>query len=187
MKVPKGEQMSKTKLSDHLIALMLLVSVVAGCKQLQSMASPTVLKSSDGKFQLTVPGGWHENASLNDKAQIKGANPLEEMYVIVLTEAKSDFTNEMTLDEFTRITRDSIVSNVSSNDATQPRPVLINGNPGRQYEVEGVVKGVKLAYRVATVETPEHFHQVISWTLLSRKDKNENTLQKVIDSFRTTP
>jgi hypothetical protein len=45
---------------------------------------------------------------------------------------------------------------------------------------------VKLAYRVATVETSDHFHQVISWTLQSRKDKNETTLQKVIDSFRPT-
>jgi hypothetical protein len=178
--------MSKTRLSDHLIALMLLVSVVAGCKQLQSMAKPTVLKSSDGKFQLTVPGGWHENASLNDKAEIKAANPLEEMYVIVLTEPKADFTGEMSLDEFTRITRESIMSNVEAPDASEPRPVTVNGNSGRAYELEGAVSKVKLAYRITTIETPDHFHQVISWTLRSRRDKNEATLQNVTNSFRPT-
>ena len=55
-----------------------------------------MLKSPDGKFQLTVPAGWRENASLNDKAEIKAANPIEEVYVIVITESKADFTDEMT-------------------------------------------------------------------------------------------
>lgn len=184
MKLPKLGRMSK--LPDHLIALALLVCVVAGCKQLQSLTSPTVLKSPDGKFQLTVPAGWHENPSLNDKADIKAANPLEELYVIVITEPKSDFTDEMTLDEFTSITRESIISNLVTPEATEPQPVTINGNDGRAYEVEGVIKNVKLVYRVATVETAEHYHQVITWTLLSRKEKNQPVLQKVIDSFRTT-
>jgi hypothetical protein len=176
-----------SKLPDHLIAIALLVCVVAGCKQLQNLAGPTVLKSPDGKFQLTVPGGWRENASLNDKANIKAANAFEELYVIVITEPKSDFTTEMTLDEFTSVTRESIVSNLVFPNATEPRPVTINGNDGRAYEVEGAIKNVKLAYRVATVETPEHYHQVITWTLQSRKDKNQFVLQKVIDSFRATP
>lgn len=187
MKLQLVGRMFESKLPDHLMALALLVCVVAGCKQLQSLAKPTVLKSPDGKFQLTVPGGWRENASLNDKADIKAANPLEEMYVIVITEAKSDFTDEMSLDEFTRITRESIISNLGAPNATQPQPVTINGNPGSAYEVEGAVKNVKLAYRVTTVETPDHYHQVITWTLQSHKDKNQTTLQEVIASFRPTP
>lgn len=178
--------MPRTKLPDHLIAIALLVCVVAGCKQLQSMAKPTVLKSPDGKFQLTVPGGWRENSALNDKAEIKAANPLEEMYVIVLSEAKTDFTDEMTLDQFTNITRESMISNLTSPDSSPPLPVTISGNAGRQYEIKGTVKNVNLAYLITTVETPAHFHQVITWTLLSRKDKNQTTLQQVAGSFRPT-
>jgi hypothetical protein len=186
MKLYRVGLMIESKLPDHLIALALLVCVVAGCKQLQSLATPTVLKSPDGKFQLTVPGGWKENASLNDKADIKAANPLEEMYVIVLTEGKTDFTDEMTLDQFTNITRESMISNLTSPDSTPPQPVTINGNAGRQYEIQGSVKNVKLAYLITTVETPAHFHQVITWTLGSRKDKNQTTLQQVAGSFRPT-
>jgi hypothetical protein len=184
MKLRRVGSASKSKLPDHLIALALLVCVVAGCKQIQSLANPTVLKSPDGKFQLTVPGGWQEKASLNEKASIKAANPLEEMYVIVITESKADFTAEMTLDEFTNITRNSIISNLLTPEATEPQPATVNGNSGRAYEVEGVIKGVKLAYRITTVDTPEHYHQIITWTLLSKKDANRTTLQKVIDSFR---
>ena len=179
--------MPRTKLPDHLTAIALLVCAVAGCKQLQALAQPTVLKSPDGKFQLTVPAGWRENSSLNEQAEIKAANPLEEMYVIVLTEAKTDFTDDMTLDQFTTITRDSMTSNLTSPVATPPLPVTINGNAGRQYEIQGEVKNVKLAYLITTVETAGHFHQVITWTLRSRIDKTQTTLQQVAGSFRPTP
>lgn len=184
MKLPGLEHLSRSKLSSNLITLGLLVCVVAGCKQMQSLNGPTVLKSPDGKFQLTVPGGWHEKSALNDKASIGAANPMEEMYAIVITESKADFTGEMTLDEFTTVTRNSIVSNLLTPEATEPQPVSVSGNSARAYEVDGVIKGLKLTYRIATVETAEHYHQVITWTLLSRKDSNGSTLQQVIDSFR---
>jgi hypothetical protein len=183
MKLPI-RRLPNPKLADSLVALVLLVAVVAGCKQMQSLASPTLIKSPDGKFQLTVPGGWQEKPSLNAKASIGAANPLEEMYVIVITESKADFTAAMTLDEFTNITRNSIVSNLLTPEATQPELASINGNSARAYEVEGAIKGVKLAYRIYTVETADHFHQIITWTLLSKKDANHETLQKVITSFR---
>jgi len=179
--------MTRTKLPDHLIAIALLVCAVAGCKQLQSLARPTILKSPDGKFQLTVPAGWRENSSLNEQAEIKAANPLQEMYVIVLTEAKTDFTDDMTLDQFTTITRESMTSNLTSPELSPPLPVTINGNSARQYEIQGEVKNVKLAYLITTVETAAHFHQVVTWTLRSRIDKNQTTLQQVAGSFRPTP
>jgi hypothetical protein len=184
MKLPTIGQLSRSKLSHNFIALVLLVCVVAGCKQMQSLSGPKVLKSPDGKFQLTVPGGWQDKPSLNAKASIGAANPLDEMYVIVITESKADFTAEMTLDEFTNVTRNSITSNLLTPEATQPQPVSVNGNSARAYEVDGVIKSVKLAYRIATVETPEHYHQIITWTLMSRKDSNRGALQQVIDSFR---
>ena len=57
----------------------------------------------------------------------------------------------------------------------------------REDASEGAIKNVKLAYHVATVETPQHYHQIITWTLLSRKDKNRPVLQNVIDSFKIVP
>jgi hypothetical protein len=171
-------------LLDHLTAVVLLVMVVAGCKQLQSLGSPTVLKSKDGRFQLTVPAGWRVSPSLNDQADIKAAFPSEELYVIVISEPKSDFTTAMTLDEFTKITRDAMMSNLASAESLTPALVSINGNPGLEYEIQGSVKNVKLAYLVTTVETPAHYHQVITWTLGSRLDQNRFTLRKVAASFR---
>jgi hypothetical protein len=179
-------RISTPKLTNQLIAIGLLVCVVAGCRQLSKIGNPTVLKSPDGKFQLTLPAGCHENAKLNKQAQIRAANPVAEVYVIVLTDAKSDFSDDMNLEEFTRITRERFSANLKEANGTKTLPVTINGNSGRAYELEGVVNGVKVAYRIATVETADHYHQVIAWTLQSLKTENRATLQQIIDSFRTT-
>ena len=179
--------MSRSVLRNKLPAALLLFVAVLACKSLQSPDKSTILNSPDGKFQLTVPAGWREHAGLNDKADIKAASLIDEMYVIVITEAKLDFTDEMTLDQYTTISRDSMVSNLAASDATPPVPVTISGNAGRQYEIQGAVENVRLAYLVTTVETAAHYHQIITWTLRSRINENQMTLQQVTETFRPTP
>lgn len=186
MKLPRVGRTEVSKPADYLIAIVLLVCVVAGCKQLQSLSQPTVLKSPDGKFQLTVPAGWREGVLSSEKAEIKAGNPIEEMYVLVLTEEQADFTDETTLDDYTNIVRDGMAEKLKGPESSPPLPITINGNPGRQFEIQGATENVKVAYIVTTVETAEQFHQIVTWTLRSRIDKNQLTLQKVTQSFRST-
>jgi len=169
-----------------ILAIALLICVAVACKQLQSLGRPTVLTSPDGKFQLTVPAGWQERPSLHAKATIKAANPFEETYVIVISENKIDFASDMTLDTFTDLTRRSMLSKVTEGDSTPPLPVKISGNDGRQYVLEGVVDNIRISYVITAVETAEHYHQIITWTLRSRIDQKQATLLKVTESFRPT-
>lgn len=178
--------MPRSKLPDQLLAIALLFCAVVGCKQIQSLAKPTVLTSPDGKFQLTIPAGWRKDPSLNDRASIQGSNAMKELYAIVITDFKSDFTDEMTLEGFTEITRDGMAANLVNPDSTPPVPVRFNGLEGRQYVMQGAVKNVKVTYLITTVETADHFHQIITWTLTSRMSQNQMTLQSVTETFRTT-
>ena len=175
--------MSRKTFFRHL-PLALLVCVGGGCRLLESMTRPTVLKSADGKFQITVPAGWRENAGLQSTANIKAGNPLQEMYVLVVTEPKTDFADDVTLEQFTELTLKSISKNVASAESSPPIPVTINGNAGRQYEVQGIVESLKIAYLITTVETAEHYHKIVTWTLRSRIDKNQQILEGVTNSFR---
>src|SRR5947207_5645240 len=108
--------MSSLKPRSGLFAIALLVSAVVACKQLQSLARPTVLTSPDGKFQLTVPAGWQERPSLHASASIKAANLRQETYVIVITDSKIDFASDITLDKFTDMTRRAMLSKVTEGD-----------------------------------------------------------------------
>ena len=164
--------------------LIFLIGIVLGCKQMEHMVRPTDLKSSDGKFQITVPAGWRENKTLHEDASIGAANTSKEVYVIVISENKSDFASDIDLDKFTEVTRTSMTSKLKSPEATPATPVKINGKTGRQYMLQGEGKLVKVAYLVTTVETAEQYHQIIAWTLKSRIDQNQPVLQQVTESFR---
>ena len=102
----------------RLLPLALLVCVVGGCKLLQSLTRPTVIKSADGKFQITVPAGWRENAGLKSNASIKAGDLRQEMYVLVMTQPKDDFADDVTLDKFTELTLKSISKNVGSAESS---------------------------------------------------------------------
>ena len=161
---------------------MIIFAVVA-CKQLQTLGRPTVLKSPDGRFQLTVPGGWSERPALHESATIKAANLLQETYVIVLTDNKSDFADDTDLDKFTEVTRRQMLRKATDADATEPVPVSINGIDGRQYELDGIVNNIKVSYLVTALETESNYHQIVTWTLQSRKAKNHDALLEVTRSF----
>src|SRR5258706_6078945 len=135
--------MFRKPLFRHL-PLILLICVGCGCKVLESMTRPKVLKSSDGRFEITIPAGWRENAGLNSSADIKASNTRQEMYVLVMIEPKADFADDVTFDQFTELTLQSMRKNVASAESTPPIPLKINGNTARQYEVQGVVNGVKI-------------------------------------------
>ena len=172
------------KLVKNLSSIIVLVLVIIGCRQIQKLSPPSVLKSTDGKFQITVPGGWRDTPSLHEEASIRAANSLNEMYVIVISENKIDFADGITLDKFTDITRDSMMSKLGSPVASPPTKVTINGIPGRQFLLQGEGKTVKIAYLITNVETESHYHQIITWTLLSRISQNQPALQGITESFR---
>lgn len=181
----------RLKLLQKLVPLALLVSVTLACGLMQRIKQaadkskkPTVLTSADGKYQLTIPGDWREDSELHDEAIFKASNRLSELYVIVLTESKEDFADNVTLETYTTLTRDTMKGNLGSPEATEPVKTSVSGNPAMQYELRGTISNMKAAYINTTVETSEHYLQIIAWTLHSRFDKNQAALRQVVQSFR---
>jgi len=176
--------MSRSVLLNRLLPVVLLFLAVLACKSIQSPDNPTVLTSQDGKFQLTVPDGWSKTTDLHDKAEIQADNKSRSMYVIVLIENKEDLAKDMTLDDFTEITKKSLMSKYGSPEASAPEPVSINGNDAKQYELKGTKDTASVDLIVSTVKTPSHFTQILAWTPPSKMSDNRDTLKKVTESFR---
>ena len=181
----------RLKLLQKLVPLALLISVTLACSLVQRIKQaadkskkPTVLTSADGKYQLTIPGDWREDGALHDEAILKASNRLSELYVIVLTESKQDFADDVTLETYTTMTRDAMKGNLGSPEATEFVKTSVSGNPAMQYELRGTISNMKAAYINTTVETSEHYHQIIAWTLNSRFDKNQAALREVVQTFR---
>lgn len=142
------------------------------------------ITSADGDFQLNVPQNWKEETELNDVASIQSSNRLQEMYVIVIDESKEDIDESMTLEEYSKLTRNALMKAADSAVIEGPRELTVNKTPFLQYEIQGTVEKIKISYLHTVVETPKHFHQVLAWTLKSKWEKNQAMLKKVVESFR---
>ena len=165
-------------------AIVLLAAVGFACK---SLGEPHTIKSTDGKYEITVPANMSESPSLNKDAQLTAANRTNELYVFVLTNKKSDYADGQTLDEHADILRNALLKQLTNADATTPETVTVNGREGRRYRVSGGKDGIKLTYFLTIVETDDNFHHIWTWTEGSRADANGPILNQIADSFRINP
>jgi hypothetical protein len=170
----------------------LFLFLVLGCGALSKIKQgiddaqkPKTIISTDGKCQVTVPGGWQKQTDLNDEAIIQAANPIGELYVIVLPENKAGI-GDTDLDDAAGAVRDSLTKMIPGAVLSPPISTTINGLPARQFEVGAEVEHLKVTYLYAVVDAPETFYQVITWTLTPRLERNRGKLLEVINSFKET-
>ena len=171
--------------------MLLLLPVVLACslpglvkKAVDEAQKPTIIKSSDSRIQLTVPGGWREQKQLNEAAILQAAHPFQEMYVVIIEESKQDYVESATLDEFAALSRNMMIATVKGPEATDPVPIVVSSYPAREYELAGSVENIKVKYICTAVETPKHFYQIVTWTLPSHYQKNQAKLRQVTQSFK---
>jgi hypothetical protein len=154
-----------------------------GKNELDKLGTTKILKSTKGKSQLTIPIDWREAPELNIEAELLATSPGSEMYVAIISQGKQDYAKDMTLDQVTALTRNNHMKKMTSPEATTPMSLVIGGYPARQYEVRGTVEGVNLVFINTTVETPNNYYHIAAWTLPSKFEKNQSTLQEVTQSF----
>jgi len=173
--------MLKAKNFKSAIAIVVLAVAGFACK---SLGEPHTIKSKDGKYEITVPGNMSESPSLNKDAQLTAASKLNELYVFVLSNKKSDYADGQTLDHHADILRNATVKELSDGDSTAPEKIQISGKEALRYRITGKKDGVKLAYFMTIVETADHFHHIWAWTEGSKAGENGAILNQIADSFR---
>lgn len=153
-------------------------------KGIDKMQTPHVVTGKDGKSQLTVPGSWKEQTRLNEEASLQVGNPFAEQYAIIITESKEDFTEEMTLEDFTSLIRQNADEAITNAIISENKSLSINGYPAKQFEVSGSIDNIKAKWIYTLIDAPENYHQIMAWTLASRYEENKPVLLEVVNSFK---
>lgn len=154
-----------------------------------NLPSPTDarLVSEDGQTAITLPTGWVRDDELNKRAQLEASNRTEQMYLIVLTQPKAEFQT-MQRDAYAEVTRGYLTRRLEQSEVSGPTPVSqVNGNPAVQYQVRGSLNDIDVLYLHTVVETPTRFAQILAWTPPADFEKNQATLQQIIQSFQEQP
>src|SRR6266446_979832 len=94
------------------------------------------IASDDGKLKVTVSGMWTKVPELNKEARLQVGYKSKEMYLIVISDAKSAVGN-IRLEQHQQLTRDRMLQKMKNASATQPVPLNIDGHPALQDEVRG--------------------------------------------------
>jgi TM2 domain-containing membrane protein YozV/Tfp pilus assembly major pilin PilA len=151
-------------------------------------ADKTLLKvrmySDDKTVSLMVPHDWKGNRKLNEEAVLGVANTFDEVYAIVISEAKSDFESSVTLDDYLQL----VVKNTESTaenfrEISAVQSLNIKGLSAKQQVIAASVNRLKVTYLLTGLEDDTHFYLIYAWTMDSRFEKNRALLKKVSESF----
>ena len=148
----------------------------------------------EGKYKMKVPTNMSESFDLNDEASLQYQNIFKELYLIVLDEDLSDFITSIEENDLTdsysldlyghcRLLIDVFAMDVEIINESEPVDLIIDGLPAMQYELEGRIEDVEIYYCCTFIEGKNKFYQVISWTLLDKKNEHANILKKMPLSF----
>lgn len=142
------------------------------------------IASDDGKLKITASGFWVKRSDLNKQATLQAANQSAEMYVIVISEAKSTVPN-MTLQQHHQLTREHMMQKMKNKSATEATEVTIDDRPALQDEITGTTQGANLVFLHTTVAERDSFQQILAWTTKSRWKEHEQELREVTSSFHS--
>ena len=171
-------------LAINLMGLPLLIDMIKSDRErVRRLAvERKEMTSDDGKIRVMVPGDWVKLPQLHDAAPIRVGNKEKEQYLIVLTDAKSELQN-MTLEKHDQTTRDGMLEKMKDASASAPVSLTIGDHPAIQDELSGTKDGTDVVFLHTTVDTGEHYHQILAWTLKSRWEQNKELLREVTRTF----
>ena len=140
----------------------------------------------DGQFVALKPATWSLLSNLNEEADLQMGNIFKEAYGVVLSEAKIDFAEEITLSQFSDITRAPLRDALKDYSEEGPERLVLNGRPAIRYTLGGSLNNIRIKYWHTSIDSPNHYHQVLLWSLPSKFDENKAEFESVLNSIRKT-
>ena len=165
---------------------LLLISLLVSCDQVEQLIKQEgkPVNYLNGTFSVLKPGSWSTMDNLNDEADLQMGNLFKEAYVIVLIDNKQDFDN-IDLQGHSDLTRSFLKEALKNYQESQRVKLDIGGHSALRYRLSGSVDSIKIVYWHVTIETADHFHQMLLWSLPSKFGENEADFTSVIRSFKT--
>src|SRR5438045_4202403 len=97
------------------IAFGVFLFLVLGCsliskiqREVEKTQQPQTFTSTDGSCQITTPGSWSKETTLNDQATLQASNRLSEQYVVIIRENRQDFGKMANLSMVTNAIQDNL-------------------------------------------------------------------------------
>lgn len=150
------------------------------------------------QYSMKLPDYLEEGSDLNDEASLQYQNLAKEVYVIVIDESKQDFidvfkqlgeydSTKSACDNYATAQMKSIEGNMETvTSKSTLRTNKINGCDARIADVTGTQSGIddSMGFTVAFLEGKDNLYMVMTWTFEKDKDKYQDDMDGMINSFK---
>ena len=158
-----------------------------------------VITVDSGGYKITIPKHMTTSTELNDDASLQYQNIYKELYIIVIDEPKTDFIktfsdpeineydDNLTPEKNYRIVQmKSMKEKMTLRAEPSIKKTTINGLDAEIVDFTGNVEGVEsdIFYKIAFVEGTKNLYMIMTWTLDSDKNKNNEEMESMINSFK---
>ncbi|MGZ4054138.1 MAG: hypothetical protein ACXVPY_02245 [Bacteroidia bacterium] len=145
----------------------------------------------NNSYSILIPDYLQPCSDLHKDASLQYQNTEKEVYAIVIDEKKitmQDYNLDYDIDTyFKNIVSQGFEDNIKDGKVSIPGREQINGNKALIADVSGKVEQKGVYYKMALVESPYEFYQILIWTKAENKDKIEPDMIKMIESFKELP
>ena len=138
--------------------------------------------ASDSLCQIKMPSSWQKRGGLNDDANLQISSPDQDLFLLVITESKEDFS-DFTLKNYFDLTNSSLITGLKDSSFSEPIETSISGNKAIQFEIFGTIESTNFAYFFAAVEDTGYYYQIISWVSKSNFIRKKQTILNIVDTF----
>ena len=182
----------------RLFALSLFCLVIlGGCNTSSDKKETAKWKVVNSRnFSVRLPSYLKQATELHDDAVMQYQNVIKEFYFIVIQEPTAEF-NDMfyrgeledeytpNIDGYARLIGDRFSENVDTvYQKTALKPIIIDGKDGRYFEANAKVGTVDVHYHYGFVRGDTTYYQLLSWTLMDKASKYNDTMSNILHSFK---
>ena len=171
------------------IAAALTLFVLSSCKD----TIETV--KVEGKYTIDLPSYLDKADDLNKAASLQYKNAMREFYVLVIDEPREKFNKviaeggldyEADINGYSQLLADDIAKASGVETTPQLKKTTINNLNARILEFNGQVDNIDIYWKIAYIAGKNHYYQILTWTLPSKKEDNEPAMDAIINSFKET-
>lgn len=142
----------------------------------------------NNKYSITLPEGMKPVTGLNEEASLQHADEAVPLYVVVIDESKEEMQQhdlDYDLDlYYNNIVSRNFVESLSEVSISEPAKDSISGSPAYLVDVSGKAESGSIYYKLAIIETPSAFYQVLMWTTAGEREEQQPVMEKIARSFK---
>jgi len=170
-----------------LIPFIFLLAFAISCSKETAFNNITV----NDKYTIDIPDYLTPCTDIHEYASLQYKNEEKDIYAMVLDERKKTMVNYNldydTNEDYKNIASQPFKDNIQNSKIEIPGRQEIDGKKALVTEILGNVNDKNAFYRMAIIESPYAFYQILVWTKAEYKEKYMADITRVIESFKELP